>query len=94
MSVTVHNVLFGQYDSPVSEIAPVALESNTKVYFALHSNATGAIFRGNSRIQSIEFTKIKKNVLTSQSNKLGQIYVKWYIKTQILRYVSACSVAR
>ena len=56
MSVTVHNVLFGQYDSPVSEIAPVALESNTKVYFALHSNATGAtyatgaIFRGKSRI--------------------------------------------
>ena len=37
---------------------------------------------------------MKKNVLTSQSNKLGQIYVKWYIKTQILRYVSACSIAR
>ena len=31
---------------------------------------------------------------SSQSNKLGQIYVEWDIKTQILRYVSACSVAR
>ena len=29
-----------------------------------------------------------------QPNKLGQIYVEWYIKTQILRYVSACSVGR
>ena len=27
-------------------------------------------------------------------NKLGQIYVEWDIKTEILRYVSACSVAR
>ena len=31
---------------------------------------------------------------SSQSNKLGQIYVEWDIKTEILRYVSACSVAR
>ena len=31
---------------------------------------------------------------SSQSNKLGQIYVEWDIKTQILRYVSACLVAR
>ena len=31
---------------------------------------------------------------SSQSNKPGQIYVEWDIKTQILRYVSACSVAR
>ena len=31
---------------------------------------------------------------SSQSNELGQIYVKWDIKTQILRYVSARSVAR
>ena len=31
---------------------------------------------------------------SSQSNKLGQIYVEWDIKTQILRYVSACSVVR
>ena len=29
-----------------------------------------------------------------QQNKLRQIYDKWYIKTQILRYVSACSVGR
>ena len=29
-----------------------------------------------------------------QLNKLGQIYVQWYIKTYILRYVSACSVGR
>ena len=29
-----------------------------------------------------------------QSNELGQIYVKLDIKTQILRYVSARSVAR
>ena len=27
-------------------------------------------------------------------NKLGQILIKWYIKTQILRYVSACLVGR
>ena len=33
-------------------------------------------------------------MFTSQSNKLGQIYVEWDIKTEILRYVSACSVAR
>ena len=29
-----------------------------------------------------------------QSNKLRKNYMKWYIKTQILRYVSACWVGR
>lgn len=33
-------------------------------------------------------------MVSFQPNKLGQLYVKWYIKSQILIYVSACSVGR
>ena len=42
----------------------------------------------------MKITVSSKIMFSFQLNKLGQIYVKWYIKTQILRYVSACSVGR
>ena len=35
-------------------------------------------------IGSLEITKMRKNVLSAHSNKLGQIYVQWDTKTQIL----------
>ena len=42
----------------------------------------------------MKITVSLKIKLSFKPNKLGQIYVQWYIKTQILRYVSACSVGR
>ena len=46
-------------------------------------------------IMGLEFEVHTKNSMSSsQWNELGKIYVKWDIKTQTLRYVSARSVAR
>ena len=47
-----------------------------------------------SQIQSLKITVSSKIMFSFKPNKLGQIYVKWYIKTQILRQVSACLVAQ
>ena len=66
---------------------PVA---DTGLYYGGH----WATFLEKSRIQSLKFTKTFFSTSSSQSNELGQIYVKWDIKTQILCYVSARSVAR
>ena len=63
-------------------------------YIMLLSGGHWGTFLGKSRIKSLKFTKTCSYMSSSQSNKLGQIYVEWDIKTQILRYVSACSVAR
>ena len=43
------------------------------------------IFGGKSRIKGLKSTKMWKNVFCAHSNKLGQIYVQWDTKTQILR---------
>ena len=53
-----------------------------------HSNSE------NKKIQRLKVTVFSKIMFSFQPNKLGQIYVKWNIKTQILRYVSACSFGR
>ena len=37
---------------------------------------------------------VSSKIMFSFPPELGQKYVKWYIKTQILRYISACSVGR
>ena len=69
--------------------------------FGIHKNEKKCIDLAISQSSlAVRFTisevgiQLGLRVVYSQSNKLGQIYVKWYIKTQILRYVSACSVAR
>ena len=44
-------------------------------------------------IANLELKIISSNMISSsQWNKLGQIHVKWCIKTKILRYASACSL--
>ena len=53
-----------------------------------HSNSE------NKKIQRLKVTVFSKIMFSFQPNKLGQIYVKWYIKTYILGNVSACSVGR
>ena len=46
------------------------------------------------RIQRWKVTVFSKIMFSFQPKKLGQIYIKWYIETQILGYLYACLVAR
>ena len=46
-----------------------------------------------SQIYSLMIT-VSSKIMFSFPPELGQIYVKWYSKTQVLEYISACSVGR
>ena len=93
-----HNVLFVQYDSPVSKIDPCLLQGYIRHGAIIMPVSTtghgrhGAILWGTrgyimGEIADLEFEihKNEKNVFSFQSNKPGQIYVKSYVKIQILK---------
>ena len=78
-------------------------DENFKTCFGFHFPALETLFLEHwksvkitrkSQIYSLKITDSSKIMFFFQPNKLGQINVKCYNKTQILRHVSACSVGR
>ena len=64
-----HNMLFVQYDSPVS--ATLIADVNTELYLIMQDRPS----------YSLEFTVSSNIMFSFQSNKLGQLYVEWYFET-------------